>query len=332
MKKILFLFIILLSIGFGLGWVGRWWYQNEIKEPYRSEEVTLRPFVIEAGEYPEVIAQRLEENEIIRSAASMQIYLKLNAQLAQGIQAGEYEVAPSMSVIELVDLFQTGTQLMRLRFIEGWRVEQYAAYLAERFDENYGSMFYTLAANNEGYLFPDTYIVDKDITPGDLLELLKETMNLHITVERLSKTGWDSNDVDTLLIFASILEREIAHPEDRRIVAGILLKRWENDWAIGADATVQYILGTRRCEVLDAECDWWPKELLYNDLEIDDPYNTRIHVGLPPAPIANPGDDAIDAVLNATPTDYWYYLSDEAGNTYFSQTLDEHNQNIQNHL
>ena len=113
-----------------------------------------------------------------------------------------------------------------------------------------------------------------------------------------------------------------------RTIAGIIIKRWRSGWYLGVDAAIQYALG------YDAKTDrWWKLGLTRADLQIDSPYNTYTHLGLPPGPICNPGLDSLTAVSNAkTTTLYWYYLHGKDGEVRYAETLEQHNQNIAKYL
>ena len=134
------------------------------------------------------------------------------------------------------------------------------------------------------------------------------------------KAGLNKKEVLTL---ASLIEREAKHNEDRAIVAGILIKRGENDWPLQIDATVQYVLGRER--------NWWP-QVTKRDLNTNSPYNTYKNKGLPPGPICNPGLASIKAVLYPKKTDFWFYLSDKTGKMHYARTNGEHNANIRKYL
>ena len=134
------------------------------------------------------------------------------------------------------------------------------------------------------------------------------------------------------LILASMVEREVRTDEDRPLVAGIILKRWQNGWPLQIDATVQYAVATVRCDVQDAGCNWWPQNLTQQDLRIDSPYNTYRFQGLPPAPICNPGLASIEAVVNYQESPYWFYLSDASGKMHYAETVEGHNANVAQYL
>ncbi len=137
-------------------------------------------------------------------------------------------------------------------------------------------------------------------------------------------TGLSFNDV---IILASVVEREGRTDEDRPVIAGILLKRLKADWPLQTDATIQYALGYQPFEK-----SWWKKFLSADDKKIKSPYNTYIHQGLPPGPIANPGLSSINAVISLKETSYWYYLHDPKGVAHFGVTLEDHEKNIATYL
>ena len=114
------------------------------------------------------------------------------------------------------------------------------------------------------------------------------------------------------MILASIVEKEVAQPKDRPIVAGIFWNRLRDGMPLQSDATITYITksGRTRSTLVD--------------LASDSPFNTYRNTGLPPGPISNPGEDALDAALHPAVTPYRYFLTDAKGKIYFAQTLDEH--------
>ncbi len=169
-------------------------------------------------------------------------------------------------------------------------------------------------ASLEGYLFPSTYRVWKDQLPlGLVRKQLDEFANWQSnSAADIQKQGMSLPDLVTL---ASIVEKEVANPQDRKIVAGIFLRRLREGMPLQSDATVNYLTRSGRARSTA------------KDLEVDSPYNTYKYKGLPPAPIGNPGQAALDAVLHSTDLGYRYFLTDDKGKTYFAKTLEEHVQN-----
>jgi UPF0755 protein len=134
--------------------------------------------------------------------------------------------------------------------------------------------------------------------------------------QAIEKSGRSLNEVITM---ASIIEKEVFGDRDRKIVSGILWKRLDNGWFIGADATLLYQKNDNT--------------ITKQDLEQNSPYNTRNTKGLPPTPISNPSLQSIVAAIFPTETDYWFYLNDlNTGETIFAKTNEEHNLNRAKHL
>jgi len=325
MKKISLLLFALLCFGVAGVLVT---YNNARTSPRVLHEQVA--FVVEPGETSRSIATRLEKEGVITSAFWFRVYGRMNPELVAGIQVGEYVFDGAVTIEDVFAALQKGRFERKLTFIEGWRREQMAEYLAEVYDQAFGEDFLSLTEGYEGRLFPDTYIVGT-VIPQDVRDLLVETLEQKLTSahrERMEEIGLSLAEV---LNFAAIVEREVILYEDRKLVAGILLKRWQNGWLLDADATVQYVLASQSCRPF-SECVWWPKELTFEDLAIDSPFNTRKNAGLPPHAIANPGVSAIEAVLYAEESQYWFYLSDAEGVTRFAETLEQHNANVAQYL
>jgi len=176
-------------------------------------------------------------------------------------------------------------------------------------------------------MFPDTYLIPRDATASAIVEMLLENFNKKITNamrEDAKKTGLS---FEQTIILASLVEREGNSDADRPVIAGVLLNRMKLDMPLQVDATLQYALGYQPFEK-----SWWKKELTDEDKKIASLYNTYIHPGLPPGPIANPGLASIKAAIYPTATDYLYYIHDRTAAVHFSRTVDEHNANIEKYL
>lgn len=125
---------------------------------------------------------------------------------------------------------------------------------------------------------------------------------------------------------ASIVEREAVIPDERPLIASVFLNRLRKGMYLNADPTVQYALGYQK-----QGHTWWKRPLLLEDLDVDSPYNTYRHPGLPPGPICNPGLDSLKAVANPAHTDYYYFVANDVagdGSHVFAKTLEEHQANI----
>ena len=171
----------------------------------------------------------------------------------------------------------------------------------------------------EGYLFPDTYFIDPgSYNPQNLIDIMLKNFQKKISTDNL----WSDQDGKSLydtITMASIVEKEVRTDQDRPIVAGILWKRLEKHWQLGADATLLYLKDDNTIN--------------YSDLQDNSPYNTRKMTGLPPGPICNPGIKSIIAALNPQSSPYFYYLTrSDTGEVIYAQTNDEQNANRAKYL
>lgn len=302
-----------------------------------SNEVT---FEIKSGSSVSEIANELEKQKAINSDSLFTFYVLLNG-MDKNIQAGVYTIPAGSSIVDIAEMVQHGVNDIVVTFLEGWRVEEYAREASTKFEKIDYRKFVALGTPYEGYLFPDTYQFNKEVQEEEMINELSRTFNEKtqdiLTDENLRKAGLTKEEA---VIFASIVEREVHTELDRPLVAGILIKRWKNGMQLDADATTQYAVAINDlcppenknvCVPTFEEIEkfeWWPKELTVENLEYESPYNTRNTTGLPPAPISSVSQSALKAVLNYKESNYWYYLTDPSGVAHYSETIEEHNQNI----
>src|SRR3989344_9619906 len=176
-----------------------------------------------------------------------------------------------------------------------------------------------LSEGLEGYLFPDTY--EFFVPSGTAAVEAKFRKNFNQKIRTIIPVGSSEEDLKEILTKASLIEKEVPDSSERRIVAGIMMKRLEKNIPLQLDASL--------CYEKDPPC--FP--ITKSDKKLSSPFNTYLYSGLPPRPISNPGVDAVSAVLNPVATPYWFYLSDpKSKKTIFSKTLDEHNDNIVKYL
>jgi UPF0755 protein len=318
------------------------YYKIAVNRPSQNpNEVTIE---IREGQGIEDITKLLRENNLVNSQFLFKFYVVIN-NLDSRIQAGTFVVPSGTSIAELVNVLQHGRNDTKLTILEGWRTEQIALEAVKVLDEIEYDEFVSEAEGKEGYLFPDTYYVNKDIKENELIDLLVGTFEQKtedlLTVENLSNVQLTEQEVVTI---ASIVEREVNNNDDRATVAGILIRRYRDGELLGADATTQYVAAPLQAgcslssdkicpsEELAKTLEWWPQDLTQAQLDIESPFNTRKLAGLPPTPIASPGQEAIEAVLNPEFTSYYYYLTDLNGITHYAETLEKHNANIAQYL
>lgn len=315
---LLAIFVVALAILF----FGYAYYNSQINKEidFPEDDYTL---TIERGMGVNSISDYFVEEGIISNPLILKAYMYLNN--SKKIEAGYYRIPDeNLNLVQLVDLLQGGTFERKLTFIEGWRTEEYIDYLSEQMGEEYAQAFADSTYIKEGYLFPDTYIIEEDYPAESLASWMRNTFDQRVTADLVAQAQSRGLTLDQAIIFASILEREMNIKVDRPKVAGILIKRWQNDWPLQADATVQYAKGN--------EANWWPV-VTRNDLNsIQSPYNTYLNKDIPPAPISNPSLDSIKAVINYEETPYWFYITGSDGITRYAETLDQHNANVARYL
>ena len=288
-----------------------------------GQDSSLVTFVINQGDGLTTIASRLQKNNLIRQRHVFMVYSYLLGQ-NKSLQTGGFKLSPSFSSRQVIDtLSQGGSHDFWLKIQEGWRLEEVALNLPPQAPFT-PSDFLSAVDGQEGYIFPDSYLIPADYDLSQWLDLINRNFNKKLTQ---AKQNQDTDlDDDQVLILASLLEREAKSAPNRRLVAGILLNRLEIGMALQVDATAQYA----RDSQLNPKKYWQPPRSA--DLKINSPYNTYQNRGLPPAPICNPSLDAITAAFHPTDSDYLYYLTGTDGNIYYAETYQNHQQNIQKYL
>ena len=345
-------FGILLVLGLILVLLGGVYYvyQGQLK-PVQSEE-EFYSVIIPKGASAQRVGELLEEDGLIRNSSAFRVYVKLKGKEG-GIRAGQFRLNKNWSLPEIVDfLGEGGFEGVWVTVVEGWRRSQVGLAFDKALKSCEGSsdeesdcfsleQFLDLTTEGEGYLFPDTYLVPYTSSAESVVKLLVDTFN-NKTASVINDSIKPPEPLDhkSVVILASLLEREAAKDEDLPVVAGILLNRLREDWPLQVDATLQYIVATDECAKpllnstsgLYPVCsDWWPKPFA-GDKAFDSPFNTYKYTGLPPSPIASPGLATIQAVMNPVMTDYWFYLTDNDGMMRYSETLEEHNANVERYL
>ncbi|MDO4203223.1 MAG: endolytic transglycosylase MltG [Selenomonadaceae bacterium] len=278
------------------------------------------------------IGEMLEEKQII---SSQKYFLKRLRQTGRDgdVQSGTYKVHKGMKSDEVIDILVNG-RVAALRFTipEGYNISEMAKSLEKegicksadfiKATKEYKGLSYVKRSADienpmEGYLFPDTYEVPPDATAEDIVKLMAETFDEQLSDDMRAAAKKYGLSVHEFVTLASLIEKEVMDDEDRPKVAQVFLKRLEIEMPIQSCATIQYLLKE-------------PKEdLTFEDLKIDSPYNTYENPGLPPGPIASPGEKALEAAAHPSATKYLYFVADRKGKTYYSETFDEHMEKVE---
>jgi len=319
-------FFILVPLFIGLLVISLWMLFLTIISPVDSSMTQTQAFVVPKGQAVAVIATRLEESGLIKNALAFRFIVKKNA-LDQKIQAGSFDLSPSMTATEIAQKLTQGTYDLWITIPEGWRREEIADSLAKQELEMFSKdEFLALTKGQEGRLFPDTYLVPRQVSAEQLVRLLQQTFDKKITAGLKTDLAKSEHSLNEVLTMASIVEREAKGYDQMTKVAGVLWKRIEIGMALQVDASLQYIKGYDKTQE-----SWWTTPTA-EDKKLNSVYNTYKYPGLPPAPIANPGFDAIKATLNPVDTGALFYLHDLQGNIHFAMTLEEHNANVRKYL
>jgi UPF0755 protein len=165
-------------------------------------------------------------------------------------------------------------------------------------------------AGLEGYLFPDSYLIDSAAANQDIVKQILDNFDKKLTEDLRKEIKKQNRTIFDVLTMASILEKEVKTYDDKQIVAGILWKRADNNLPLEVDSTLLYFLASLHPSLIDKD--------------VDSPYNTYKHAGLPVGPISNPGKESIMAAIYPENSDYWFYLSAPSGETIFAKTLGQH--------
>lgn len=324
MKKLLLLLPLSLAILCLV--LAFFWWKTAISAPSNND--TEQTFLITKGSSADTIGKNLKEAGLIRSAFAFKLYLQTKG-LTTKIPPGNFVLPKNLTVSELTNLLLEGPTEFWVTVPEGLRREEIpdkfisSLNMSSADAQAFRTQFLAQSAEMEGYLFPDTYLVPPDITADKVVSLMRNTFNTRFSDPHEAEIAQSELSLNEIVILASLLERETLTKEERPVVAGILLNRLNNDWPLQVDATIQYAVGKSG--------NWWPRPVTRDQYDLDSPFNTYKYAGIPPAPIANPGLTSLEAMLEPSETDYFFYIHAD-GKIYYAKTLQEHNSNVQKYL
>lgn len=318
MKRILLIIGLLVLVA--VGGFSIWVY----KDLHKPVAHTKRGQYIEIprGSSPTAVVNKLAAEGIIKHKWPLTLYLKLSANGSQ-LKAGDYDFPSPISPMGVLARLREGEQrLIRLTVVEGWTRWDIAnamfkmpeLHLADSTAAlplmNNVSLISDLdpkATNLEGYLFPDTYDFPPDTKPSEVIAIMVKRFRKEWkadSTERARNLGLSTRGIVTT---ASLIETEAKLSEDRPLIASVIYNRLQKEMALAVDSTVIY--------ASKLEGKWRNDGKVYkSDVERRSPYNTRIHSGLPPGPIASPGKSSLEAALNPAHTDYLYYVREPSRN------------------
>ncbi len=335
-KIVLIAFSVILIVIGGTA-LGGYLYIKSALNPMDPEDNKTVPVEIPIGSGVTTIGEVLEEKGIIKNSLVFKYYVKFNNE--SGFQAGSYDLTPSMTMDEIIASLKTGKVIQdavfKLTIPEGLQLDQIASIIAEGTEYTEDEVMNkvtdvewikelqtkhpTLLTDDifnenvkyplEGYLFPATY------------SFYEENPSLEAIIEKMiAQTEESIVQFDTemtpheLLTMASLIEEEATEKADREKISSVFYNRLEVGMPLQTDPTVLYALGEHKSRTV------------YEDLEVDSPYNTYQNTGLPPGPIANAGNSSLKAAVAPEDTPFYYFLASSEGTVYYSETLDEHNE------
>ena len=297
-------------------------YEDELKEPGDGEGVDL-VFPIQEGDSLDQILAGLHHTGLVDHPSAFRAYL-IYSGIDTRIQPGEYLFSTGMSELDIAKGFGDPNSLrVNLNILAGWRVEEIADSLADLGLDIQINDFINQVKNNdkEGYLFPGSYAVERDISAEELVEIFYQGFLSNFPAELEGTIMGQGSTLQEIVILASIIEREAILEEEMPLIASVFFNRLNSGLNLAADPTVQYALG-----YIAEQETWWKNPLNLSDLEVPSPYNTYENPGLPPGPICNPSLAAMKAAVSPADTSYFYFRAacDNSGKHLFAETFDEH--------
>jgi len=296
--------------------------------PFNPKERESISFRIKHGESLSRIAHLLVQRKIISSEFKFKLIVKLSHK-DKSIKAGEYELSPSMTPDAILNILTLGkVKLYRVTFPEGTTIKEMSEILEQNkicskknfikkaYDKSLLKKSKLKATSFEGYLFPDTYMFQKNESPEKIIMTMYNKFQCVYSKKfdiRAKRTGFSKHKIITL---ASIIEKETGCANERPIISSVFHNRLKKGMRLETDASVIY--GIKNFD----------GNIKKKDLEEFTPYNTYKIKGLPPGPIANPGIDSIKAALYPSKTNFLFFVSKKNGTHYFSRTLKEHNRAV----
>jgi UPF0755 protein len=330
MKRILLIvFLALLIIAGG----ATAWAYRDLHTPVRHTKHG-QYVEIPRGSSPAAVVNRLASEGIIKHKWPLALYLKLTAQGTE-FKAGEYDFPSPISPVGVLARLREGQQrMLRLTVIEGWTRWDIASAMARipelrladadealRLMDNVDLIkdLDPTATNLEGYIFPDTYDFPPDTRAADVIKMMVKRFRREWKPEWSQRAREVAMTPRQIVTIASLVETEAKLSDERPLVASVIYNRLQKGMALAVDSSIIY--------AAKLEGKWRNDGKVYkSDVERRSPYNTRLHAGLPPGPIAAPGKSSLEAALYPASTDYLYYVRepsrDDGAHNFYSNEHD----------
>ena len=314
--------VVILLLGSGVISL-RSWYVNNLK-PVSSSASATQYFTVTSGASLHQIAVKLKSAGLIRNSRAFETYVRTN-ELHDKLQAGTYSLGSSMSVDQIVKKMVDGdvaknllTILPQKRLDEVKQAFLGAGYTPEQINRAFNPASYhdhpvlaslPTGASLEGYLYPDSFEKQVDTPATDIVRQSLDAMQRYLSQDTINGFAAHSLNVYQGITLASIVAQETDDPAYQPMVAQVLMTRLAQNVPLQADVTAFYA----------SAVNGQPKSL-----NINSPYNTYLHAGLPPGPISNMTKDALQAVAHPANTDYLYFVAGDDSKIHFSRTQAEH--------
>lgn len=276
---------------------------------------------IEPGQGAGSVARELKREGLVQSSFVTQELIVLLGG-SKNIKAGMYLFNEPMDIFQVASRIARGDlgyTFIRITVPEGANSSKIAEIISSKFPNVDASSTEESARLQEGYLFPETYFFAPFVDSPIILKKMRETFDEKTKEYQAAATSSGRRFEDVVKV-ASLLEKEVQTPVDKKMVADIIWRRLKKDMPLQIDSTLGYVL------------DKTSAKLTSTDLTTDNSYNSYTRKGLPPTPISNPGLVSIAAALEPTPNPYFFYLSDKDGITHFAKTYEEHLKNKRKYI
>ena len=318
MKRILVaLTLIILAAAGGAGF----WTYRDLRTPIQHNK-SGQYIEIPRGSSPATVIKKLHSEGILRRDWPLLVYLKLTG-AGSRLRAGEYDFPSPVTPLQVLSKLEEGQQrLSRLTIVEGWtrwdianamakiptlKVETANNALQLMNDVSLIKDLDPSAKNLEGYLYPATYEFSPDATAPDLIALMVKRFRAVWKPDWSAKAASLNRTPREIVTLASLIETEAKLETERPIIAGVIYNRLKIDMPLGVDSTIIY--------ASKLAGKWRNDGKVYkSDIDRVSPYNTRVHAGLPPGPIASPGESSLHAALNPDQVNFLYYVREPSRN------------------
>ncbi|HEX2173479.1 MAG TPA: endolytic transglycosylase MltG, partial [Dehalococcoidia bacterium] len=307
-----------------------------------SNSDRVQPFTVRPGDDAGTIGEHLESARLVSSGLAFRV-LATSRGASASLKAGDYSLRPNMRPSEIVDVLRGGGVASHVLTVpEGWQLGQIRRALVDQAGLPPVEIEAALAADHaesfeflrerpagatlEGYLFPATYPLTPRPAATDLIRQMLQVFGRQVSADLRRSLEARDLTLHEAVTLASIVEREAVHADERPLIAGVFFNRLRRGMALQADPTVQYALA--RIPGPLASTGVWKAPLSRDDLQVDSPYNTYRHRGLPPGPIASPGRQSLEAVAAPEATEFLYFVAKPDGRHVFATSYSEHQRNV----